>query len=434
MKIEKAIAISDAKIQFVSLVDKAANKRQFLITKAENGSAQFSSVGKILKADSDSHYITGIVYEPLVEDAHGNFMTEDEIRKSAYWFAKNGDKVDLQHNFEQADGVSVVENYIAPSDMTIADQKITKGTWLMTVEVNNDEIWDKVQKGEVTGFSMGGVGKYSEEDTDLSATVEKRGVFKKLAGLLGFDVVEKGAVKDKFNKRRKSEDFWTAIHALEDTLSYYNYNESCTEFTMDDSAIREALQDFSDIIQATLAEPNIIKALSKNAPVEKAGKKISGKNRGTLQTIYESLGKLLDECSENDKEELELTKAEVQAIVDESIQKALGGVAKAGNCGESTPEKTPKPDDEKGKDKTPEITAESVKKMIDDAIQKTFAPTELNSTVEKAVTAEDAQAMVAAAVTKAVEPIMKARGLSSNLNGEEPIEKHDEQHYLAGIL
>ena len=31
-KIEKAYAITDAKISFVSLVDKAANKKQFLIT------------------------------------------------------------------------------------------------------------------------------------------------------------------------------------------------------------------------------------------------------------------------------------------------------------------------------------------------------------------------------------------------------------------
>ena len=33
-KIAKAYAITDAKISFVSLVDKAANKKQFLITKS----------------------------------------------------------------------------------------------------------------------------------------------------------------------------------------------------------------------------------------------------------------------------------------------------------------------------------------------------------------------------------------------------------------
>ena len=38
-KIAKAYAITDAKISFVSLVDKAANKKQFLITKSEDGAA-----------------------------------------------------------------------------------------------------------------------------------------------------------------------------------------------------------------------------------------------------------------------------------------------------------------------------------------------------------------------------------------------------------
>ena len=67
-KIAKAYAITDAKISFVSLVNKAANKKQFLITKSENGAARFSTYGRILKMDSDSHFVTGIVYEPMVEE------------------------------------------------------------------------------------------------------------------------------------------------------------------------------------------------------------------------------------------------------------------------------------------------------------------------------------------------------------------------------
>ena len=70
-KIAKAIEISEAKISFVSLVGKAANQRQFLITKADGGQASFTSTGKILKSDADTHYVTGIVYEPLVEDTDG---------------------------------------------------------------------------------------------------------------------------------------------------------------------------------------------------------------------------------------------------------------------------------------------------------------------------------------------------------------------------
>lgn len=207
MKIEKAIEIYDAKIQFVSLVDRAANMKQFLITKSDGKQAQFKATGKILKVDDSTHYVTGIVYEPMKEDSQGEFMTEDEIRKAAYWFVKNGDKVDLQHSFEPADGVAVVESYVAPGDIEIGGETVIKGTWIMTAEVTNDEIWEQIQKGEVTGFSMGGTGKYSETDVNLADSVEKRGLFKKMAGLFGFDIVEKGAVRDAYDDSLKAEKF-----------------------------------------------------------------------------------------------------------------------------------------------------------------------------------------------------------------------------------
>ena len=170
--VQKAIAITDARISFVSLVDKAANKRSFLITKATDGKAQFSTYGRIIKADAEHHFITGIVYEPNTEDAHGNFMTEEEITKAAYWYAKNGNNVDLQHDFEALENADVVESWVAKADFKIGEETVKKGTWLMTVEVTDDDIWDAVQKGEITGFSMGGVGKYDTEDTDLE-NVEK---------------------------------------------------------------------------------------------------------------------------------------------------------------------------------------------------------------------------------------------------------------------
>lgn len=70
--LRKACEITDAKIQYVSLVDKAANLRKFLLTKADDGKASFTTYGRILKTDAANHYVTGIVYEPMAEDSHGN--------------------------------------------------------------------------------------------------------------------------------------------------------------------------------------------------------------------------------------------------------------------------------------------------------------------------------------------------------------------------
>lgn len=93
--IAKSYAISDAKIGFVSLVDKAANKHKFLITKSEGDTATIQIYGRIVKADEDKHYVTGIVYEPMTEDTDGNYMTEEEITKAAHWFMKNSGKPDI---------------------------------------------------------------------------------------------------------------------------------------------------------------------------------------------------------------------------------------------------------------------------------------------------------------------------------------------------
>ncbi len=38
-------------------------------------------------------------------------------------------------------------------DRIIDGETIKKGTWLITVKVSDNEVWDAVQKGEITGFT-----------------------------------------------------------------------------------------------------------------------------------------------------------------------------------------------------------------------------------------------------------------------------------------
>lgn len=437
--VEKAFAITDAKIQFVSLVDKAANKKRFLITKAADGQATFSTYGRIVKKDEINHYITGVVYEPLVEDAHGNYMTEEEITKAAYWFAKNGDSVDIQHSFEALEKAAVVENWIAKADFKIGDEAITKGTWLMTVEVADDEVWEAVQKGEITGFSMGGLGQYSEEDVDLETVEkstgatgktgaddnnEKRGIFKKLAAALGFDVVEKGAMADTFAERSKSANFWNAFYALEDLLYSYNRYTDKWEFENDETTIRETLTEFSAIVQDILTtEKSVAKALTTDKPVIKAGKKMSTDNQKKLKGIYEELGGFLSEFDDEEKEETEVKKSEIETMIAGAVEKAIAKASEPATAQQADggqPAATPA---------APEaLTPESIEKMVADAVAKALEPK------EDALTPEAVQEMVSKAVEKAVEPIIKSRGIPSNLNdGTGTVEK-SEGHFLTGIL
>lgn len=446
--ITKAYAISDAKISFVSLVDKAANKKQFLITKAtEEGKKNFVTKGRIIKADTDSHFVTGIVYEPMVEDSHGNYMTEEEITKAAYWFAKNGNSVDLQHCFVKCEDVAVVESYIAKCDMEIEGQPVKKGTWLMTVEVTNDEIWDAVEKGEITGFSMGGVGVYSEEDVDLSTiekTDEPKGLLKKLAKALGFEVVEKGAVKTEFQRRVKEDNFYTAWYSLRSTLEGYYYNPAAGTweygYNPDEETIREALEDFNDIVtQLLTSDTSIVKAMekaAKEAPqtVEKAGKSLSAKNLETLQGISNSLNDFLSAFAETTsaegdgdnnnvkkEDDTDMKQEDVQKMVSEEVTKAMEPITKQLEAiaksltgegdGEGAGEGTPA--EGEGDGAGADVTAESVAKMVGDEVTKAMEP-----------------------ITKMLEPLMKSRALPGNLNDAagNTVVKSEEPHYMTGIF
>lgn len=459
--LRKAYEITDAKIQFVSLVDKAANKRQFLLKKEAGGRATFTTYGRIVKADAENHYVTGIVYEPMAEDSHGNFMTEDEITKAAYYFAKNGNKVDLQHSFEPLDGAAVVESWIAKADFEIDGEAIQKGTWLMTVEVADESVWEGIEKGEITGFSMGGLGNYSEEDVELDSvskqeTSEKKGLMKQLAKLLGLDLVEKGAMAELYEERSKGTLFWNAFNSLEEILYKYDPITGRWLYEADENRVRECLEEFGQIITSILVGgESITKAIQTDRPaaVEKAGKKMSGKNRETLAGIYESLGAFLKEFddpdkkdgekteepedgdddkttkTDKDKEDKEVTKQEVETIVQAAIEKALGGSAQqttppAAQDGAGAVEKAG------GKENTTpvELTQEAIEKMVGEAITKAMAPQQ-----EEHISAEQVQEMITAAVAKAVEPVLKSRGLPSNLGGS--VEKAaGEEHYLHGIL
>lgn len=457
-RVNKAYEITDAKISFVSLVDKAANKRQFLLKKAEDGQASFTTYGRIVKTDAENHYVTGIVYEPMEEDSHGNYMTAEEITKAAYWFAKNGDKVDLQHSFEPLDNATVVENWVAKADFKIGDEVIKEGTWLMTVEVSDESVWEGIEKGEITGFSMGGLGNYSEEDVDLDnvskqetkqGASEKKGLLKQLAVALGVNVVEKGAMAELYEERSKGTLFWNAFNSLEEILYKYDNITGRWVYETNEDKVRECLEEFNQIITSILTgKESIAKAIQTDRPVEKAGKKMSGKNKETLAGIYESLGAFLkefddpeddpdkkddgddkgegDDKSKKDKEEKEVTKQEVEEIVAKSIAAAI---EKAG-CGTGGSDKPKEDEKDKEVKKSEEaITPESIDAMVQAAIAKAMEPQEQ----EQHVSAEQVQDMITKAVAAAVDPVLKSKGLPSNLNGSSTVEKSAE-HYLHGIL
>jgi hypothetical protein len=148
--------LEDVTIQFVSIVTKGANKRKFFLTKEDkqNDSNVTFSVKTIFDKEDPLKLVYGVVYEPDIEDAHGDIMDAVEIEKMAHNFLVNYRLVDKNHNKLPGAG-DVAESYIAPVDFQIGKEIITKGSWVLVTKAD-DEVWEQIQKGEFTGYSMSG--------------------------------------------------------------------------------------------------------------------------------------------------------------------------------------------------------------------------------------------------------------------------------------
>lgn len=305
--------MKDAKITHLSLVDKGANGVPFAIIKAAGKNAIQKQV-QIAKVDDSKRIVIGVVYQPDVEDAHGDMMDAVEIEKAAHLFMENQHtyNIDKQHDLETDKGY-VVESYIAPCDMEMGDQTIIKGSWVAGVKVTDDETWEAIQKGEITGFSMWGVGKREEVEEDEKVS---KGLLNRIAKALG--LIEKGAVADKYNKNRKNREFWAAQDALNAVL--FRWDSWETGMETDPEIIRDALQDFVEIAQDVLVQEDIVKAIG-NPPeqIAKAGKKISASNLKHVDDAITALTELKNKTAPADDEEQE----EEDDLKPEDIAKAV---------------------------------------------------------------------------------------------------------------
>jgi len=112
----------------------------------------------IAKVAKEERYVMGIVMVPEATDAHGEKATAKEIREAAHKFLVSGAKIGYQHQ-EIPGGLVLLESYLAPVEFKLGNKTIPKGTWLMAVRVNNDEVWKEVKAGRITGFSIEGYAK-----------------------------------------------------------------------------------------------------------------------------------------------------------------------------------------------------------------------------------------------------------------------------------
>lgn len=86
---------------------------------------------------------------PDTPNTHGDIHTMESIREFAYGFMINGFAIDVDHDNEARQDIYILESFIARE----GDTTFVEGSWVVAMYVENDEIWQDVLDGEITGYS-----------------------------------------------------------------------------------------------------------------------------------------------------------------------------------------------------------------------------------------------------------------------------------------
>ena len=103
------------------------------------------------------------------------YFTAETIKKlqQKYMLEKLLDKTNVEHGRRFLNGVSVVESWIVddPSKdkQQVFGMDYPKGTWMISMKIDDDAIWQKVKDGKLNGFSVQGYflekAKFSKDNT-----------------------------------------------------------------------------------------------------------------------------------------------------------------------------------------------------------------------------------------------------------------------------
>jgi hypothetical protein len=129
-------------------------------------SDQFKTYFDIQKVDSVKRIVYGRALVPDRVDSQKDIVTREDIEETAHNFLINLQKayvellngkqttkaseIGFMHKvFKGVGGFGyIVESYIDDD-----------GSWVLATKITDDRVWDMVEKGEITGYSVGGRGR-----------------------------------------------------------------------------------------------------------------------------------------------------------------------------------------------------------------------------------------------------------------------------------
>ena len=148
-------------VDAISIVESPAIEEDFVALK--NQELKLAEVSKDKKLLMGALLVPNKpIYRKSGEDEYYIYFSKDTITKASQLYLKNGNQNNstLEHQHSLS-GLTLVESWIVESEINdksrMYNMNVPLGTWMGTVKVNNEEVWNEyVKTNKVKGFSIEG--------------------------------------------------------------------------------------------------------------------------------------------------------------------------------------------------------------------------------------------------------------------------------------
>lgn len=176
-------------IDAISVVEQPAVEIDF-IALSKNNRYQLKEV------DAEKRILLGVALVPQKQIYRNDedmgeyyiYFSKDTIRKASELFLKgyNQNNVTYEHEYP-VDGMSVVESWLVDDPKMDKAVKygydVPEGTWMISMKVENEEVWQSVKAGKVKGFSIEG---YFADKLQMKKVSTEEKQLQQLRDLLGY--------------------------------------------------------------------------------------------------------------------------------------------------------------------------------------------------------------------------------------------------------
>jgi len=107
--------------------------------------------------NEDKRIFTSIALKADYRDSDGkfeDFWPKDVVSEAAWDFMENCQAGNISH-IVNSDLLKVVESFISPVDFEMGGGFVNKGDWVVSLRINDPDLWELCKNGEFTGFSVG---------------------------------------------------------------------------------------------------------------------------------------------------------------------------------------------------------------------------------------------------------------------------------------